>query len=802
MIIITNVSDKYFSLNGVNYAKIYQPLKQGVDSVGIVNIYDTRSQIVTNTKFDEFQIDNQTFTNQNDLITALLDVIFEAKIASEILVKVEDKTDKGGYTGTSKDLKDEIDSKAFEGLVTYQTKTELDAVDPFPSEGTPAKVANDPTFDNNGYYSVVSGVWVKDIDLYESTVNENNTSKAVSGKAVFDELKTLKDLKANLVSGKNLFDVSEVIYGYKIELDGTINVNASHNVSGYIPVEEGDYVTPLSITLRTIVFFDSQKQVLPSTLENVTSFTIPSGVSFIRVTLYSASDMNTVQIEKGNVRTVYESFYKKLKDEEMPVSYEENVNRFNLQGSYDELKLNADSFYLPSLTLWRKITVTEVMQFAGVEINILGNDFGKVWEFGIFDSLGNRITSTGIQEIETGKRIYPLEDYDIKTGDYYLAFFTNSTTSSFAYSKEVVSESSSLVSVLPNTKPSSIAANGFVSYKLIENKPNYLPSDLEEYTDGTIRVLGANGSQPWAWDTLSGKMVYSVSSGASWIDAMPITLTWGWSPIDLVTDGNNIYVLMFDFTILKSSDMTAAATWSNITPPNKNVDAQGFPYCLNIWNGYLYAGEYSGALPLATPPKLHKMQLSTGTWSVSKQFNNGKHIHAVQSFGSAVMYVVVGDATYGTDVGIHRITSGNQSSDIYEKVTFGETLPYPVNLEIVGTKLFGSGDQPPTHIISMNEIGSLGNFRLNPKNFKESASESGETCRAIKSDTEGNLYYLAVETPTSHALYVSPPPYIHRFKISDVINDTGVNGRTVRSGDYFMNYEMRWKKVTFKYKRY
>jgi hypothetical protein len=259
---------------------------------------------------------------------------------------------------------------------------------------------------------------------------------------------------------------------------------------------------------------------------------------------------------------------------------------------------------------------------------------------------------------------------------------------------------------------------------------------------------------------------------------------------------------MFDFTILKSSDMTATATWSNITPPDKNVDAKGFPYCLNIWNGYLYAGEYSGTLPLETPPKLHKMELSSGTWSVAKQFTNAKHIHAVQSPGSAVMYVVCGDQGYGTDVGIHRITQANQATDTFQKVTAGETLPYPVNLEFVGSKIYGSGDQPPTHIISTRAIGSLGNFRLNANNFKESTSEAGETCRAIKADTEGNLYYLAVETPTSHALYVSPPPYIHRFKISDVINDTGVNGRTVRSGDYFMNYEMRWKKVTFKYKRY
>jgi len=73
-------------------------------------------------------------------------------------------TKQGGYSGTTQDLKDELDNGVFSGAITYQELTDL-PTSPYPAEGTPAKVANDTSTDNNGYYSVSSGVWVKDAEL-------------------------------------------------------------------------------------------------------------------------------------------------------------------------------------------------------------------------------------------------------------------------------------------------------------------------------------------------------------------------------------------------------------------------------------------------------------------------------------------------------------------------------------------------------------------------------------------------------------------------------------------------------------
>ncbi len=75
-VIINNIDDKYFELNGTRYAKIYQPLKQGVSAIGIYNVNDTRQQLVSSTVFSEFQIDGVVYASQALVIEVLLPVLY------------------------------------------------------------------------------------------------------------------------------------------------------------------------------------------------------------------------------------------------------------------------------------------------------------------------------------------------------------------------------------------------------------------------------------------------------------------------------------------------------------------------------------------------------------------------------------------------------------------------------------------------------------------------------------------------------------------------------------------------------
>lgn len=190
MTIINTVSEKYFSLNGINFAKIYQPLKQGSENIGIYNVKDSRHQILQSTRFNEIQIDGVTYGSQAETIAQLLNVIFVERLSSEATILIEGKTDKGGYTGTTQDLKNELDARAFEGLITYQGLAALQAVDPIPVDGTPAKVVNDSTASNNGTYSVVAGAWVQDSIQLAGEVEASNNTEGVVGSKIHEAIES------------------------------------------------------------------------------------------------------------------------------------------------------------------------------------------------------------------------------------------------------------------------------------------------------------------------------------------------------------------------------------------------------------------------------------------------------------------------------------------------------------------------------------------------------------------------------------------------------------------------------------
>lgn len=246
------------------------------------------------------------------------------------------KTDKGGYTGTSQDLKDYVDGKTFEGLTTYQTLSDLQAVSPLPSEGTPAKVANDPTSTNNGYYSLVSSSWVKDSDLYESTIDENNTSKGVSGEAVFNFVGNELKNKLDVQKGTNLLDPNAFRYGYFYFFNSSTlqyNSNNTYGCTDYIPVSVNGLITEGAGTdaqgLASFVVFDENKNYIRRG-NNTNQYTYQSGDFFV-VFVYRVNSDLTFAESKSVVEGTSYSFeeyteYKPLQDLEKRVDGIENIS--------------------------------------------------------------------------------------------------------------------------------------------------------------------------------------------------------------------------------------------------------------------------------------------------------------------------------------------------------------------------------------------------------------------------------------------------------------------------------------------
>lgn len=76
MVTINTVSDTKFSLNGITYGKIYQPLAQGTEHISIVNVYDTNQKLINSTHYSEFTVNGSTYLDQDTLISSLILVIF------------------------------------------------------------------------------------------------------------------------------------------------------------------------------------------------------------------------------------------------------------------------------------------------------------------------------------------------------------------------------------------------------------------------------------------------------------------------------------------------------------------------------------------------------------------------------------------------------------------------------------------------------------------------------------------------------------------------------------------------------
>ncbi len=133
-------------------------------------------------------------------------------------------TQKGGYPGTTaglkQELEDQIYSISFESVQSYDTLADLQAVTPIPANNTTAKVAKDTVNpENNGNWYVSGGAWVQFDNVVENVVEETNTTKGVTGKAVVTELEPYINNSKYLTNIDNAEDFYTVFNGVDAEIN-------------------------------------------------------------------------------------------------------------------------------------------------------------------------------------------------------------------------------------------------------------------------------------------------------------------------------------------------------------------------------------------------------------------------------------------------------------------------------------------------------------------------------------------------------------------------------------------------------
>jgi hypothetical protein len=291
------------------------------------NLLSLETDISGNVSAITSKLDKGTYTGSaKDLENAI--------IANVTLIA--SKLDKGAYTGTAKDLENAITAAV----------TGASGISIVPTSAAPAGTGI------ASFTATQAGTYTN----YGGVVVAANSFAIISRSAagVFSISQTALDLstyakivdvakKADLVVGKNLFNKETATIGFTIsQTTGALTANSAYDTSDFMPIVVGQVYKSNSET-RLTTYFDSNKAVVSGgSGVAITSFTTPSGVAFIRVSIQH-SLLNTYQLEKGTISSIYEPYLATVKSEQIKINkasitedkttflkYKTGLNKFNI----------------------------------------------------------------------------------------------------------------------------------------------------------------------------------------------------------------------------------------------------------------------------------------------------------------------------------------------------------------------------------------------------------------------------------------------------------------------------------------
>lgn len=504
---------------------------------------------------------------------------------------------------------------------------------------------------------------------------------------------------------------------------------------------------------------------------------------------------------------------------EVDIPVDQNLDKIaDLDKKIDLSSYNSDITFneLPTSILFAPFQNNEDgLEALGIEINmpLLKATYNR-HEVGIYDENFTKIVSSTATDLpKEGFQFFGLPYSKLKQGKYYIGYsFFRKDDPTYLNLKMIKGKGYKSTHIFP--LPSSVSAVEEIpyifEYRIVKhNDLRY--TGFESYRNPDIRHMLAVPS--WGiigYNTTTFKTVKSVDNGNTWTEMGGIPNA-GCYAIRKI--GNYLYWAMSNATIYKSSDITVAGTitWTDIAPSAKHPNAVILPSGLDDFKGYLFYGEYSqtstGELKPDGGPKIHRYNPTTGVWTVSKQFPNARHVHSFTAQGTASLYVCLGDAGWGSEVGYHRITSvaadGVEDSWVqwtYTHDAVDGNSHYPVS-STIGTidgvlHLIGGADRTKMFINTV-KLGntSVGQALINARVYNMKDSDSTETMRGGILDARGNFYAVTAES-TKKRLLVSPPPYIDRYVLADNLNYDLTLPMSI-NGEYIFMERYRFKTVTF-----
>lgn len=482
---------------------------------------------------------------------------------------------------------------------------------------------------------------------------------------------------------------------------------------------------------------------------------------------------------------------------------------FELKGEKNELGPIFNTMYL-------KFQISEPIILGSISVNVnripLEN---PAWiECGIFPpdngfGTAKRIASSDqIQVSNIGILRLPLEHKVLEAGEYAIAFKTNTNCFDMALNINSFRGYDSM-GPMPNialnlSYPSSDKYGKFIAFSLHEYKKTkniYYPVNWHLNYEPENIFLGTEDENPdllfyYHYEGMAGQRTIRLSQsndgGITKVflhtNNIPedFETIYGMAKNAVSIFKNNKRIVFVNFhlgKIVKFEISNNIATWTEITPTNKSISTTSHPVTsyapLVIFKNFLYWGEYQDP----ATPRIHKMNLDTGVWSISIEKptsgpNGARHVHFLYKspINPNVLWAVWGDASNGGGQGLNRLEmagSNSSSSDSWTQWTTGvhdsnkTTLPYPTGIiEVFGIGIIGAGDQPPAHLIKCNNIGNAGSNMFYPINFKDESAPITETVHWLTIDDDKTIYYMTVESSPYMSVYACPYPYNEKYRIS------------------------------------
>jgi hypothetical protein len=215
----------------------------------------------------------------------------------------------------------EIEAGQTRGFISYATKSDMDA-DTSQENRTVALVANDPTPANNGYYRWDGSSWIKADDLYSNTVDPDNTSEAVTGKAVGGFVLPTRARSEGVISDKRVNLINFPVDEFEL---GSISLTTGENTSATSRFRTIDFIALLEFneTLQRIrylaqsgytirfVWYDKDKGFISnSTPSDGALVTPPINARYCRFVISPSPDrtLNIDELSTLSISVFYEGF--------------------------------------------------------------------------------------------------------------------------------------------------------------------------------------------------------------------------------------------------------------------------------------------------------------------------------------------------------------------------------------------------------------------------------------------------------------------------------------------------------------